>query len=99
VFGPAGRTLVSPRIASVREAIRAAGDGVTRIAGTAAELIAAAWPANQPLPAVIDARAAPDIDWVARLGAAASERQGPPRPLYLRAPDAQPQDAARLPRR
>jgi tRNA threonylcarbamoyl adenosine modification protein YeaZ len=99
VFGPAGRTLVSPRIASVREAIRAAGDGVTRIAGTAAELIAAAWPANQPLPAVIDARAAPDIDWVARLGAAASDRQGPPRPLYLRAPDAQPQDAARLPRR
>ena len=51
------------------------------------------------MPAVIDARAAPDIDWVARLGAAASERQGPPRPLYLRAPDAQPQDAARLPRR
>jgi tRNA threonylcarbamoyladenosine biosynthesis protein TsaB len=36
---------------------------------------------------------------VARLGAAASVSQALPKPLYLRAPDAQPQDAARLPRR
>jgi tRNA threonylcarbamoyladenosine biosynthesis protein TsaB len=99
IFGPAGRTLVSPRIVPVREVIRAAGDGATRLAGTAAEIIAAAWPPGVPLPAAIDARAAPDIDWVARLGAAAAESQGPPRPLYLRAPDAQPQAAARLPRR
>jgi len=41
----------------------------------------------------------PDISWVARLGAAATESHSPPKPLYLRAPDAQPQDAARLPRR
>ena len=39
-----------------------------------------------------------------RLGRAARRRRGrrpcaPPKPLYLRAPDAQPQDAARLPRR
>jgi len=30
---------------------------------------------------------------------AVDEPPGPPKPLYLRAPDAQPQDAARLPRR
>jgi hypothetical protein len=47
----------------------------------------------------VDQRAAPDIDWVARLGAAAPEHSGPPKPLYLRAPDAQPQDGAQLPRR
>jgi hypothetical protein len=47
----------------------------------------------------VEQRSAPDIDWVARLGAAAAEGYGPPKPLYLRAPDAQPQDAARLPRR
>jgi hypothetical protein len=47
----------------------------------------------------MDARAAPEIDWVARLGAVAADVRGPPKPLYLRAPDAQPQDAARLPRR
>ena len=47
----------------------------------------------------IEQRGAPDIEWIARLGAAAPTGYGPPKPLYLRAPDAQPQDAARLPRR
>jgi hypothetical protein len=47
----------------------------------------------------VEQRRAPDIVWIARLGAAATEGYGPPKPLYLRAPDAQPQDAARLPRR
>jgi tRNA threonylcarbamoyladenosine biosynthesis protein TsaB len=99
VFAPEGRTLVSPCIAPLREAIRAAGAGPIRLTGSAAELVAKAWLPGQPPPAVIDARAAPEIDWVARLGAAAPLGQGPPKPLYLRAPDAQPQDAARLPRR
>jgi tRNA A37 threonylcarbamoyladenosine modification protein TsaB len=99
VFGPGGRTLVAPRMATLGEAVRAAATGASRVTGTAAELIVKAWPPSQALPTVIDARAAPDIDWVARLGAAASDSQGPPKPLYLRAPDAQPQDAARLPRR
>ena len=44
-------------------------------------------------------RGAPDIDWVARMGAALPEGQSPPKPQYLRAPDAQPQNAAQLPRR
>ena len=48
---------------------------------------------------LVEHRAAPDIGWIARLGAAAAEGYGPPKPLYLRAPDARPQDAARLPRR
>jgi hypothetical protein len=48
---------------------------------------------------LIDERRAPDIAWVARLGAAADEGVAAPKPLYLRAPDAQPQDAAQLPRR
>ena len=99
VFGPAGRTLVPPRIAPLREALRAAMTGPARIVGSGAELIVAQWPKNEPPPALVDPRGAPDIDWVARLGAAAAEGHGPPKPLYLRAPDAQPQDAARLPRR
>ena len=55
--------------------------------------------ATENPPVLVDQRGAPDIDWIARLGAAAAEGHGPPKPLYLRAPDAQPQDAARLPRR
>jgi len=99
VFGPGGRTLVSPRIASVREAIRAAATGKPRIIGTGAKMIAAAWPQMEAPPSLVDERRAPDIDWVARLGAAAEDTGVPPKPLYLRAPDAQPQDAAQLPRR
>jgi tRNA threonylcarbamoyl adenosine modification protein YeaZ len=99
VFGPAARTLVPPRIALLREALRAAMTGPTRIVGSGAELIVALWPKTEPPPALVDPRGAPDIDWVARLGAAAADGHGPPKPLYLRAPDAQPQNAARLPRR
>ena len=48
---------------------------------------------------LIEDGAAPDIGWVARLGAVATSGPGALKPLYLRAPDAQPQAAARLPRR
>jgi tRNA threonylcarbamoyl adenosine modification protein YeaZ len=99
VFGGGGRTIVPPRIAPLREAVRASLTGPTRIVGTAATVIAAAWPRAEPPPKLVDQRGAPEIGWIARLGAAAGEPQGPPKPLYLRAPDAQPQDAARLPRR
>jgi tRNA threonylcarbamoyladenosine biosynthesis protein TsaB len=100
VFGPGGRTLVPPRIAPLREAVRASISGTTaRIVGSAADLLAAAWPRAEAPPGLVEQRGAPDIDWVARLGAAAADGHGPPKPLYLRAPDAQPQDAARLPRR
>jgi tRNA threonylcarbamoyladenosine biosynthesis protein TsaB len=42
---------------------------------------------------------APDIIWVARLGAAVVEDSGPVKPLYLREADARPQMAGILPRR
>jgi tRNA threonylcarbamoyladenosine biosynthesis protein TsaB len=99
VFGPGGRTLLAPRIAPLREAVRAATNGPARIVGSAAALVARAWPQGEPPPALVDQRAAPDIAWIARLGAAAADAEGPPKPLYLRPPDAQPQAAARLPRR
>lgn len=99
MFGLGGRTLVAPRIATLREALRTAAKGPSRIVGTAAGMLAMAWPTGEPPPALIDQRGAPEIGWIARLGAAAAEGYGPPKPLYLRAPDAQPQDAARLPRR
>jgi tRNA threonylcarbamoyladenosine biosynthesis protein TsaB len=99
VFGTGGRTLVSPRIATLRNAVRAAAAGPARVIGSAAGLLAAAWPRGTDPPLLVDNRGAPDVSWIARLGAAAAEGYGPPRPLYLRAPDAQPQDAAHLPRR
>ncbi|MGE3148073.1 MAG: tRNA (adenosine(37)-N6)-threonylcarbamoyltransferase complex dimerization subunit type 1 TsaB [Pseudorhodoplanes sp.] len=97
LFGPGGRTLVAARIAPVHEATRAVATGPVRLVGSGARMLFQAWPRLQPLP-LIDERRAPDIAWVARLGAAADEGAAP-KPLYLRAPDAQPQDAAQLPRR
>ena len=99
VFGPGGRTLVAPRLISLREAVRAASTGRPRVVGTAAQMLADIWPHGEKPPSIVDPRRAPDMDWVARLGAAAIETGVPPKPLYLRAPDAQPQDAARLARR
>ena len=99
VFGPGGRTIVAPRLAPLREALRVAATGAPRLIGTAAAMLAAAWPAGERAPSLVDARRAPDIDWVARLGAAAPDTGAPPKPLYLRAPDAQPQNAAQLARR
>jgi tRNA threonylcarbamoyladenosine biosynthesis protein TsaB len=99
VFGAGGRNLLTPRVVTLREAARAATSGPARIVGSGAELVARAWPRGAAPPELVDQRPAPDIAWIARLGAVASPAEGPPKPLYLRAPDAQPQLAGRLPRR
>jgi tRNA threonylcarbamoyl adenosine modification protein YeaZ len=99
VFGPGGRTVVAPRIAPMREALRLSTAGAPRITGTAASKLAALWPSAERAPSAIEQRAAPRIDWVARLGAAATDTSTAPKPLYLRAPDAHPQDSVQLARR
>ena len=99
VFGPGGRTLVTPRVAPLREALRVSVSGAPRITGNAADLLAALWPAGVHAPTAVEQRSAPDIEWVARLGAAATDTATPPKPLYLRAPDAHPQDSVQLARR
>ena len=76
-----------------------AATGAPRIVGTAANVLAANWPLGERAPRAVEQRSAPDIDWVARLGALASDTTAPVKPLYLRAPDAQPQDASQLARR
>src|SRR5476651_1416640 len=89
VFGPGGRTLVAPRLISLRDALRATTTGAPRVVGTGAKMLTDAWPSGERPPSKVDTRRAPDIDWVARLGAAAIDTGTPPKPLYLRAPDAQ----------
>jgi tRNA threonylcarbamoyladenosine biosynthesis protein TsaB len=98
VFAPDGTTIAAPRLDRVRAAVRAVPVGPTVITGSAAEVVAAHWPSGSPSPR-LETRAAPDIGWVARLGAAALDEGTPPKPMYLRRPDARPQDAGRLPRR
>jgi tRNA threonylcarbamoyl adenosine modification protein YeaZ len=99
-YGPGGRTLVSPRLASLRDVLRLCGaSGAPRLVGTAAALVASEWPARERPPLFVDQRGAPDIDWIAQLGAAAPESTEHPKPLYLRAPDAQRQHGAHIARR
>jgi len=99
VFGPGGRTVVAPRVTPLREALRVATTGAPRITGTAANKLAALWPAGERAPTAVEQRSAPNIDWVARLGAAATDTTTPPKPFYLRAPDAYPQVSVHLARR
>jgi tRNA threonylcarbamoyl adenosine modification protein YeaZ len=95
VFASSGRTIVAPTVATIAEAVQAS-PGPVCLVGSGAGLLAAAWP--EPAPLAVDAQEAPSIVWVARLGAAAPKTDVAPTPLYLRAADARPQDAARLPR-
>ena len=99
VFSPGGRTLTAPRLAALGEAVQAAAATPSCIVGSAAQAVAAALSRSAAAPIAVDARAAPDIAWVARMGAVVPEDQSPLKPQYLRAPDAQPQNAAQLPRR
>jgi tRNA threonylcarbamoyladenosine biosynthesis protein TsaB len=99
LFGPGGRSLIAPRLASLREAIRAAMASPTRIVGNAAKLIEDAWPDNERRPPLVSVVRAPDVAWIARLGAAAKDLTTPVRPLYLREAGAHPQEAGILPRR
>jgi tRNA threonylcarbamoyladenosine biosynthesis protein TsaB len=99
VFAPDGTALGAPRLAPLSEAAQAAAQAPSCLAGSAAQAVAAAMSGERIAAALVDARDAPDIAWVARIGSMASPDQAPPKPEYLRAPDAQPQNAAQLPRR
>src|ERR1700719_2531943 len=75
VFGPGGRALIAPRLAPVRDAVQAARAGAALVVGSAAGLVAAEWPADEPPPTFV-AAGAPDIGWVGRLGGAAQAGRG-----------------------
>jgi tRNA threonylcarbamoyladenosine biosynthesis protein TsaB len=85
-----GTSLIRPRVASIEEALGAARFGAPYLVGNAAGILADRWPTHAPQPFKVDAQPAPDIAWVAWLGAAVSPNTAPARPFYLRAPDAKP---------
>lgn len=86
-----GATLTPPRLAPVAEAIAAAPrETGPCLVGNAAAALAECWPADHPPPVAVDGQPAPDVAWVAWLGAAVRPEAAPPRPTYLRAPDAVP---------
>jgi tRNA threonylcarbamoyladenosine biosynthesis protein TsaB len=89
-----GGSLIRPRVAPIDEALGAARFGAPHLVGNAAGILSQRWPGQAPPPVRVDEHPAPDIAWVAWLGAAVSPDTAPARPLYLRAPDAKiPKDA------
>lgn len=85
-----GSSLVRPRVAPIEEALDAGRFGTPHLVGNAAAILSQRWPADAAPPFKVDAQPAPDIAWVAWLGAAVSPDAAPARPYYLRAPDAKP---------
>jgi tRNA threonylcarbamoyladenosine biosynthesis protein TsaB len=92
-----GEALMTPRVASVDEALTASRFGAPLLVGNAATMLADRWPKDAPAPVKVEQQAAPDIVWVAWLAAAVDPAVATPRPYYLRAPDAKP-PADQLPR-
>jgi tRNA threonylcarbamoyl adenosine modification protein YeaZ len=96
-FDPDGRTLCAPCLVTVREAVRSLGAGAVRLAGSGAPMLAIeAWSIGNAAE-VAGATTAPDIAFVARLGLLADPALAPARPLYLKPPDAKPQQASHIP--
>ena len=96
-FHSDGRIFIMPRFAAKEQAIadlsRDLGDGPLRLAGSGAPILAIeAWTRGLNAEIVGD-RITPDIAYVARLGLLADPKSAPPRPLYLKAPDAKPRAA------
>ena len=89
--------VVPPSLLPLEEAA-ARLDGDVTLVGSGAPALAAVLKARG-LDVRLAGTAACDIAWIASLGMLADPAQALARPLYLRGPDAQPQDHARLARR
>ena len=95
VFEASGRPLIPARLATIREAARIIGAGPARLAGDGAHLVRAEAALLGVAAEIVGETVAPDIAIVARLGLIGDPTQSPPRPFYLKAPDAiQPMDSS-----
>ncbi len=97
-FESNGRPLFAPRVDSVREAVRAVGAGPVRVAGDGAPAFALEAQRYALACDASGAAAYPDIVAIARIGLASNPRDCPPRPLYVKPPDAKPTNAAAIAR-
>lgn len=93
-FAADGETTGPARVASP-EVFAAEVAADTALAGSGADLVIAALPMDVR-PRVLHRNASPDIAALCRIALAAPEPAAAPKPLYIRAPDAKPQAAAKI---
>jgi tRNA threonylcarbamoyladenosine biosynthesis protein TsaB len=98
LLDPNGRPVLPSRVVTMRDAVRLIGSGPARIVGSAAPLLAAEASRVGVTAEVVGNIAYPDILAVAQLGLVAEPSESPPRPLYLKAPDALPAENAAIAR-
>ena len=91
--------LVPPLYIKLEEAAPLLAPGPVALVGSGASAVLSALRASGIEARLLEAPQAPEIGWIAALGAVADPAQALPRPFYLRGPDAAPQDHARLARR
>ena len=91
LFSARGRTMVEARCLPLRDAARALGGGVVKLAGPAAPLLHAEARAAGATCVIADMAPAPAIEWVAKLGLVADPQIARPRPYYLKPAEATPQ--------
>jgi tRNA threonylcarbamoyladenosine biosynthesis protein TsaB len=92
-FGPDGRPLLAPSLMSIREAADLLSLEHVRLTGSGAALLGVeAEKAGASVEAISESLV-PDIVFVAKLGLLADPALAPPRPLYLKAADAKPQNS------
>jgi tRNA threonylcarbamoyl adenosine modification protein YeaZ len=96
---PGGRTIVPASHLSIRDGVRHLGSGPVVITGSGAAIVAAEAIEAGVSVDLGSAELVPDIAWIARLAAIADPAQAIPKPLYLKGPDARPQDHVRVARR
>lgn len=97
-----GRTMAGPGLFSLEDAARKIGDGQVAFVGNAADRLASARKGVttdfRSGAGIVNTLPAPEIVWVARLGAAADPASAPARPLYLREANVTIADRAKLQR-
>ena len=93
-----GRKAFGPALVTIDQAVTELRGGPARLTGSGAALVAAAAGLRGVEAQVVSCNSAPDIAFVARLGAAADPALAPSSPLYLRAASAMPQTGGRIAR-
>lgn len=97
-FWSDGKVAVAPCVLTLEEAALRLKPWKSRVVGNAAAALARAAGDIGLDCELVDEQPAPDIVWIARLGAAADPASAPAQPLYLRAVSAVPQSGGEIAR-
>jgi tRNA threonylcarbamoyladenosine biosynthesis protein TsaB len=92
IMDPTGKTTFGPTRIGTEELVAMLPEEQVKLVGSGAPMLALAAAGQGRMTHLVQATMAPDILWVARLGALANPEDAPPVPYYLREADAKPHE-------